>query len=86
MRMTKSPNRKGPTMPDVTIDVEVYCACCGAGLCSQTESTNGHNRGEAQFRVDPCERCLDAAKNKGYDEGHEAGVAECETEQEETET
>ncbi len=73
-------------MPDVTVEVEVYCARRGAGLCSQTEPTNGYNRGEAQFRVDPCNTCLETEKEEGYEEGHVAGVAECEAEQEGTET
>jgi len=63
-------------MPDVTIDVEVYCARCGAGLCNQTESTFTRTRQQPSFRVEPCEKCLEAAREEGYDAGLDAGQAE----------
>ena len=69
-------------MPDVSIDVEVFCASCGDGLCNQTESTTGQRRGQPQFRVLPCERCLMAARSDGYNEGHEEAVAEYEAAEE----
>lgn len=46
---------------DVTIshEVEVYCAKCGAGLCNDTEYTQGRTRFVDQFRVDPCYKCME---------------------------
>lgn len=61
-------------MPDVTINIEVYCARCGEGLCNQTEFTRTRGRGEPCFRVEPCERCMDAA----YEEGYRKGMSEWE--------
>jgi len=55
-------------MPDVTVEIEVYCASCGAGLCNQTESTIGGHHGKPQFRVEPCERCLAEARSDAIDD------------------
>ena len=59
-------------MPDMTIEVEIYCAKCGDGLCNQTEFWRTPTRGEPSFRVEPCERCLEAE----YERGREAGIEE----------
>jgi hypothetical protein len=66
-------------MPEVNVDVEVYCAACGEGLCGQTESTTGRQRDQPQFRVDPCQRCLDAADEEGYTRGYDDRQGEEET-------
>jgi hypothetical protein len=60
-------------MPEIAVNIEVYCAKCGEGLCNQTEATRTNGRGEPSFRVDPCERCLDASRDEGYSEGYEEG-------------
>ncbi len=70
-------------MPEVSVEVEVYCAKCGDGLCDQTESTTGFSRGEPQFRVDPCRRCLDEAREEGKSGGYDGGSSEAEEENEE---
>jgi flagellar biosynthesis/type III secretory pathway protein FliH len=59
-------------MPEVSmnVNIEVYCAACGNGLCNQTEFTRGRSRNQPQFRVEPCDKCLDSAKEKGYEEGY----------------
>ena len=62
-------------MPEVSVNVEVYCEACGGGLCGQTESVRTYRRGEPAFRVRPCEKCLERARSDGYDEGCEAGEA-----------
>jgi len=69
-------------MPEVSVNVEVYCARCGDGLCNQTEATTTYNRREPSFRVDPCEKCLEVAKDEGDSEGYERGRAEAEAEME----
>ena len=43
---------------EVEIEIEVYCATCGNGLCLNTESTVGRNRGVRQFRVKVCDDCI----------------------------
>lgn len=70
-------------MPEVTIDVEVYCADCGEGLCSQTESVRSYRRGEPQFRVEACKRCLEVTRDEGYEEGYSKGQKDATIEDEE---
>lgn len=55
-------------MPEISVNVEVYCAWCNNGLCNQTESTTARGRGEPCFRVDPCERCLERAREEGRED------------------
>lgn len=71
-------------MPSFDIDFSVYCGNCGAGLCLESEV--GWERSQPAVYVNPCERCLEDARNesykegcdegfdKGYDEGFERGV------------
>jgi len=64
-------------MPNVTIettadvDVEVWCATCGDGLCGQSEVEN--SRYGVSVRVAVCEDCLERARSEGYNEGYEQG-------------
>lgn len=69
-------------MPELTINVPIYCARCGAGLCNNTtERDRGYlNRDDPGFDVKPCEACLEKAKDEGDDEGYERGWAEAEAE------
>lgn len=60
----------------VLVNVEVYCQRCGAGLCNQTEATAGHYRGEPQFRVEPCEKCLEEARDDAHSDGYDEGFKE----------
>lgn len=48
-------------MPDVNIDV--YCAKCGRGLCNQTSCEN--YKGNISFFVEPCEHCMQIEYVKG---------------------
>ena len=71
-------------MPIVAVEVEIYCATCGAGLCNQSEFVHTRTRDIPSFRVEVCDRCVDAAVERGrvaghsagYDEGHAAGYDE----------
>lgn len=68
-------------MPDVTIEVEVYCATCGDGLCNLTESTYTRVRGVRGvpcFRVEACPKCIDRAREEGIEEGREQAEQEAE--------
>lgn len=52
----------------INIEVEVWCAECGAGLCHQTEF---HERGSKRgLHVEPCTRCLEAARQEGRDDAN----------------
>ena len=60
-------------MPEIEVNVEIYCARCGVGLCNGTTAGKKPNsRGYPFFEVEPCEHCLDIAHGEGYDEGYEA--------------
>ena len=64
---------RGAIVPEITasIDVGVWCSGCGAGLCRQSSTVNGHD-----VTVEPCEKCLDVARGEGYEEGYEAAIKE----------
>ena len=62
-------------MPDFKVEFEVYCTC-GHGLCNG--STGGEGPRGPKVEVEPCERCIDAARDRGYDDGYEDGSAEAE--------
>jgi len=60
-------------VPNITINIDVYCARCGAGLCNQTtfnEGRGGFYSKDSSFSVEPCQKCLDEARQEGYDEGY----------------
>lgn len=50
---------------DAEVDFEVYCAKCGAGLCNNADTRASRLRGMPQVTIEPCERCLDAAREEG---------------------
>lgn len=45
-------------MPSFTLDFEVYCATCGAGLCNQSDTRTSRHRGEPQVTVEACKDCI----------------------------
>jgi hypothetical protein len=54
-------------MPTIEVDVEVWCAECGAGLCNQTTvESSSRKRG---LHVMPCKRCSERIKEEGFNEG-----------------
>ena len=58
-------------MPYAEINIEIYCAECGEGLCNQTNFAKTRHRNEPSFRVQPCKKCLDNARNEGYEAAQE---------------
>ena len=63
-------------MPEISVDIQIWCGTCGDGLCNQTsESPRGGG-----FDVNVCETCkdnaLDEGHNKGYDKGFKEGREE----------
>lgn len=55
-------------MPNFTIDFEVVCGKCGAGLCNQSSGSN--YRGQNVVTVDPCEKCINASYDEGFEHGN----------------
>lgn len=55
-------------MPTIIIktEIEIWCSC-GKGLCEQSVG------GEGFIQIDPCENCLEKAKDEGYEQGFAAG-------------
>jgi hypothetical protein len=53
-------------MGEVAIDIKIYCDRCGAGL-------NGNIDYDESIYVIPCEKCIQAAMDKGYTAGWEEG-------------
>jgi len=62
-------------MPDIEVNIEIYCTGCGAGICSNATATQV--RRQPCFQVEPCEKCMGkaeaAGREEGYKEGYEAG-------------
>ncbi len=57
-------------MPEITVTLELSCTRCGTDLAAQAESPGGKYK---QIKVEPCEKCLDEAKEEGDDEGYSRG-------------
>lgn len=43
---------------DATVDFEVFCATCGAGICRQSEGRLSKNRKFPQVNVEVCNICI----------------------------
>lgn len=63
-------------MPEIEINIDVYCGKCGDGLCNQTTSESGSYNRPPHFSVAPCERCLGDGYAEGKEEGHSEGYDE----------
>jgi hypothetical protein len=61
-------------MPEFTVDFEVYCGKCGAGLCKQ--SNTEVRRGVPRVTVEPCNNCMSDSRDEGYSEGYDKGTEE----------
>lgn len=63
-------------MPQVTakgeatlvVDIEFWCAKCGDGICSHYRE---RPRREGVFDAEPCEACLERAKEEGQEAGRD---------------
>ena len=53
----------------VVVDFEVFCAKCGAGLCRYSATGTTSGRGQNYVSVEPCDTCLENARNEGYNDG-----------------
>jgi hypothetical protein len=54
-------------MPEIEVNVEVYCGTCGEGLCNQTTFAKTRSRNEPSLRVEVCPRCI-AEKDSEIDD------------------
>jgi len=58
---------------EVEIEFEVFCAICGAGLCSLSKTGTTSRRNMPYVEVEPCPKCLDNEKDRGYEDGYNSG-------------
>lgn len=54
---------------EVTVEFEVFCQECGAGLCSQSTGHSAQGIHSAFVEVQPCEKCLEQRFDEGYQRG-----------------
>jgi len=64
------PEITGTVETEVTLDFQVWCGLCGAGLCNNVTTR------DLDITIDPCEACLEASKEDGDGEGYDRGYAE----------
>jgi hypothetical protein len=63
-------------MPDITVEIELYCSECGAGICNNgTERTRPSlwSKAAPGFDVTPCDKCMDNKHEEGYQKGYDEG-------------
>lgn len=67
-------------MPSINYDVdfEVFCSDCESGICSNYTYRSSFGRGAHQFVAEPCEKCLNNARDEGYEKGYKEAKKECE--------
>lgn len=56
-----------------SLDFEVFCHKCGAGLCLQSHTGRTRGRGMPTVSVEPCVACMESARSDGFAEGDAAG-------------
>lgn len=62
------PSVTADTTVEATVDFEVYCAKCGAGICGNCTEGRTTRRSMPYIQVSPCETCLEAARDEGREE------------------
>ena len=65
-------------MPEIThevsVEIEVSCNVCGSSLTTSISTGNSpYQLGTPIVEVDPCETCMDKAKDEGYAGGEASG-------------
>lgn len=53
---------------EVTVDFEVFCGKCGAGICNNatvSSKSNWHSGTTHNVSVDPCESCAETFREEG---------------------
>lgn len=54
-------------MSEITVDIVVECSC-GNNLSGQAAGGSDY-KGNPVITVEPCEKCMERARNEGYAEG-----------------
>lgn len=49
---------------DTSVDFEIFCAECGAGICDHGETAKTHHRKMPYISVRPCDRCTKKLLNE----------------------
>ena len=52
-----------------TLEFEVFCGTCGAGLCNLSETGHTRNRRVLCVNVEACPTCVKNAEEAGYERG-----------------
>ena len=60
----------------MTVEFEVYCETCGAGLCKYATGVNAYRRNMPEVRVETCPTCRKMIEDEAYQRGREAGYSD----------
>ena len=63
-------------MPSIEAEFELFCGGCRAGICNNATEGKTKGRGMPYFEIEPCDACLEKARDEGKDKGYEEGKAE----------
>lgn len=58
-------------MPDISVEIELYCDTCGDGICGTGVAT--YTRRQPAFRIPACQICVDRAYERGRSDGEDRG-------------
>ncbi len=61
-------------MPEIAVDIELYCDTCGSGICGNGTAT--YRRNQPSFRIAACDKCVAVADEVGYTRGYAEGFDE----------
>lgn len=70
----------------IDLEFEVFCVGCGEGICGNAHTRESRRRGMPQVIIEPCERCLEMARDEGRyekEKEYEERISELEAELEE---
>lgn len=65
---------------EITLSFEAYCDGCGGGMCGNVQTRKSHRRSLDQITIEPCEKCLENARNDAADKREEDVRSELEKE------
>lgn len=63
-------------MPDISVEFELFCGGCKAGICNNASEGTTPGRRQKYFTIEPCGKCIADAKEEGIDEGYDKGKSE----------
>ena len=56
---------------EIELEVEVFCATCGSGLCKGSTAVKTRNRQADAIDVEACPECISNAYDEGYKKARE---------------